>query len=143
MKIEIVSFKNIADPRFELVCQIRTEIFVREQKVSHGLEFGRDEDRSTHYLIYCNNIPMGTGRYHLTEEGIKIERFAILKDYRRKKMGWKLLKKMLEDIKKAETGNSIYLNSQESAVDFYLRCGLSIAGDSFVEADIVHYRMEY
>ncbi|WP_243677012.1 GNAT family N-acetyltransferase [Secundilactobacillus collinoides] len=38
-------------------------------------------------------------------------------------------------------GQTVELNAQETAVDFYKRLGFKRVGDAFLEVGIVHYRM--
>ena len=48
---------------------------------------------------------------------------------------------ILDDVKKG--GEQIYLNAQEYAVGFYEKYGFIKQGKPFLEANIVHYKMNY
>jgi len=138
--IRINSFKKIEHPDLaKQAFKIRNTVFVEEQMVDPTLEYDEFEDIATHYLLYYNNIPVVTARWRKTDKGIKLERFATLKEYRFKKLGDAILEKILADVKEFEL--PVYLHSQLKAVSFYERKGFVKEGEIFVEADIKHYMM--
>jgi len=131
-----ISDKVYADLAFE----IRQKVFVDEQKVSREEEYDQFEDSSTHYLVFANGKPVGTARWRKTPKGIKLERFAVLKEYRNSGAGTAILDKVLEDV--TRLNEKIYLHAQITAINFYLKAGFVTEGDEFVEANIRHYKME-
>ena len=68
-------------------------------------------------MLFEDKTPCATARYRKTEKGIKLERFAVLKQYRRKGYGNTILKRILEELKNNE--DVIYLHAQVQVVDFY------------------------
>ncbi len=139
--VKVISFNYSDNDNFNFANDIRTKVFVEEQKVDHKLEFDGLDDISTHYLVFYNKIPVATARWRETDEGIKLERFAVLTDYRNKGIAKLILEKVLEET--LPLNKKIYLNSQVSAVKFYQKYGFNTIGDMFMEADIEHYKMEY
>jgi len=119
---------------------IRTKVFVEEQLVDPGLEY-EFEEQGNFYLLYFENIPIATARWRETEKGIKLERFAMLKEYRNQGFGSKLLAEVMKDV--LPMNKKIYLHSQINAVTYYERAGFVKKGKMFIEADIKHYLMEY
>lgn len=120
---------------------IRKQVFVVEQNVDPKEEFDEFEDTSTHFLLYYNKTPVATARWRYTHNGIKLERFAVLKEYRKKGLGAILLKTVLADIK--EFNKPIYLHAQVKAMNFYEREGFVKSGPMFSECNIMHYKMYY
>lgn len=118
---------------------IREAVFVREQGVDPLLEHDTYESVSHHYLALFNGSPVGTARWRKTGKGIKLERFAVLTDYRNRGIGEKLLNQVLDDA--CSEGHQLYLHAQLRAVPFYERAGFSKEGDLFYEAGLAHYRM--
>ncbi|MCD4682809.1 MAG: GNAT family N-acetyltransferase, partial [Bacteroidales bacterium] len=118
----------------------RTTVFVVEQNVDRALEYEYEEE-GNFYLLYYNEKPAATARWRNTEKGIKLERFATLKEYRNKGLGSKLLKKIMNDV--LPLNKTIYLHSQIRAITYYERAGFRKKGERFVEANIEHYLMEY
>ena len=94
-----------------------------------------------HYIVYYNEKPVATARRRETEKGIKLERFAVLKNYRGKSLASLLLRLIIEEL--ISVNKKIYLHSQDKAVSFYKSHGFIIQGEKFSEAEIDHYLMIY
>ena len=123
--------------------KIREQVFVEEQKVPREAENDAFESIANHYLATYEGVPCGAARWRTTEDGVKLERFAVLSDYRNKQIGAEVLKAVLNDVKAEQAGRKIYLNAQLPAVNFYKRNGFITEGDMFTECDIQHYKMVF
>src|SRR6187401_3382042 len=77
---------------------IRSEVFEVEQNVSRDEEFDRYEESSLHYLGKWNGEPAGTARWRITKNGIKLERFAVVKRLRNKGIAAAILKEVLKHV---------------------------------------------
>ena len=119
---------------------VRKAVFVVEQQVPQDMEWDGEDERATHFLAELDGETVGTARYRTTDKGIKLERFAVLKEHRNKKVGEALVKAVLADL---DTTHYIYLNAQEAAINFYQRLGFIGEGDKFMEAGIVHLKMVF
>ena len=71
----------------------------------------------------------------------KIERFAILKESRGHGYGQKAFNFLVELIASKYNPCTITLNSQESVIGFYEKCGFIKEGEFFIEANINHIKM--
>ncbi len=120
------------------VFAIRNVVFVEEQNCPPELEF-ENEEVSTHFLALLNNIPCGACRWRKTDTGYKLERFAVLKEYRGKGIGKALVAAALEDLPK--DADYIYLNAQLDAMPVYGKFGFQPEGPQFEEAGIQHFKM--
>lgn len=129
-----------SDTDLQKAFAIRIKVFVDEQGVDKRLEY-EFEDESTHFLALVNDIPAGTARWRETENGYKLERFAVLKEYRKHGVGGELVKATLSEV--LPTDKKVYLNAQTLVVDFYGRYGFKPEGEEFEEAGIMHYAMVY
>ncbi|MCX6246299.1 MAG: GNAT family N-acetyltransferase [Bacteroidetes bacterium] len=129
------SDQELADQAFS----IRKKVFVEEEGVDAGLEYDHEEE-AHHYLLMMAGKALATARWRETEKGIKLERFAVLQEFRNRGLGGIILKEVLKDV--IPLGKAIYLHSQLRAVPFYERNGFVTEGDLFFEAGIGHYRME-
>ena len=118
--------------------QIRKEVFVKEQKCDPRDEYENEED-STHFLLIDDNTPVATARYRQTKNGIKMERFAVLKEMRGKGYGLLILNHMIADL----SNNKLvkYLHAQVQVVGFYEKVGFKKIGEQFDEVGIMHYKM--
>ncbi|GAA4425896.1 GNAT family N-acetyltransferase [Pontibacter saemangeumensis] len=123
--------------------RIREQVFVAEQQVPRDAEYDQYENTAHHYLAIYHGVPCGAARWRATEKGVKLERFAVLPDYRNKNVGAQVLKAVLEDVQREHPDEVIYLHAQLPAVNFYKRHGFDTEGDLFSECDIQHYKMVY
>ncbi len=140
--IRIERFKVQDNPELaEIAFAIRREVFVVEQFVDPVLEYDEYEDTAIHYLLFLDEVPITTARWRETGKGIKLERFATLKEYRNKGIGNNILDKVMEDVLSLK--KPIYLHSQVNAISLYERNGFVKEGEMFVEADIQHYLMTH
>ena len=130
------SDKSLLEKAFE----IRNQVFIIEQKVDEEEEFDRWDYESIHYLVLDNDKAVGTSRWRITKSGIKLERFAVLKEYRGKGIGQIMLRKMIEEV---PDGYEIYMHAQVSVLPFYEKEGFRSTGPMFSECDIDHYKMIY
>lgn len=120
---------------------IREKVFVEEQKVPLEEEYDAYEKTSQHYLAICEGIPCGAARWRETNHGVKLERFAVLKEYRNRAVGSHLLSQVLEDVQATHPGKKIYLHAQVTAMPFYRRHGFAPVGEMFSECGIDHFKM--
>jgi predicted GNAT family N-acyltransferase len=125
----------------EQIFLIRKLVFVDEQQVSREEEFDDYEATSIHYLGMVDGEPAGTARWRIKSDGIKLERFAVLAEQRKKGVASAILQKVLQDT--FPLGHEIYLNAQVSAMGFYEKYGFKPVGPLFVEANIDHFKMIY
>lgn len=135
MKLIIKGVHQISDR--ELTYMVREKVFIEEQKVPRDIEFEYEEE-SHPYLAFLEGEPVGTARWRKTPEGIKLERFAVLKEHRNKGVATRLLKRILEDL---EPEKKLYLHAQTSAAAFYLKHGFEAKGEPFSEAGLEHIKM--
>ncbi len=119
---------------------IRETVFVIEQKVPPEIEYDEFEDSSTHILAVINGNAVGTARWRKTDQGFKLERFAVLANARRQGVGDAMVSFILSRLNARAV---IYLNSQVSAIKFYAHLGFLAEGEIFYEAGIPHRKMVY
>lgn len=136
--------KAVSKEDLETVFQIREAVFVVEQKVAPEEEYDEFEEDATHFLAKMDDMPAGTARWRRTENGIKLERFAVLQPTRGRDVGQALVKTVLEDINSHadSAGTTLYLHAQLPAVPLYEKFGFKAEGDIFMECDIAHYVMK-
>ncbi len=139
--IEIRKIESLKSEDAKRAFAIRQTVFVEEQEVDPELEYDEFESGSHHYLVLKENQPVGTARWRETSKGVKLERFAVLPEFRDQGIGEKLLARILEDVK--PLGRKIYLHAQLRALLLYERAGFVKQGEIFFEANIEHYYMEY
>ena len=124
------------------VTNIRELVFRKEQKVPYEEdEVFEEQLEAKTYLIYLKDKVIGTIRYRLVNDEYKVERFAILKEYRGKGYGKQAFNYFVELLATKFNPCTITLNSQEAVIGFYEACGFIKEGDMFMEAGINHIKM--
>ena len=140
--ILVKNIKNQSDKKKAF--EIRNLVFCEKQKVSKKIEFDGRDKFCNHYLATINKFPIGTARVREKKRDVfKIERMAVLKDYRMKGVGKALIKKILNQYVIIGKTNNLILNSQIMATGFYKKFGFIEIGKEFIEADIKHIEMIY
>ena len=137
--INIKKFQFYEKKLMEKSHKIRHEVFVIGQNCPEELEWEFEEE-STHFLLTIDKIPKATARHRKTEQGYKLERFAVVKSERGKGLGRKILKSILNDL--SDYKGLIYLHAQVEVIPFYEKIGFIKEGVEFEEAGIQHYKMK-
>jgi len=132
------------DQEIKEAFKIREVVFIEEQECPVDEEFdGLDKD-AIHFIAYIEGEAVGTCRYRMTDKGVKLERFAVLKEKRGTGVGKRLVQTALGHIdKKAHpSGTLLYLHAQVAAMPLYTRFGFEKIGEQFEEAGIDHFEMQ-
>lgn len=139
--INVLPVSNPAD--LEAAFAIRRTVFVDEQHVDTREEYDEFEESSTHFLARADGTPCGTARWRRTSNGVKLERFAVLADFRGMGVGKALVQTVLNDVfsQQPEPIERIYLHAQVTAMPLYAGFGFVPVGPMFEEAGIQHYKM--
>ena len=119
---------------------IRTRVFVKEQGVPQEMELDRDDRRAIHFLATRSGKAIGTARVAMRRGAAKIGRMAVLRSYRKKGVGKKLLRRAVFAAKQLGA-KKIYLHAQVPVIGFYERFGFRSVGPAFDEAGIPHRKM--
>lgn len=126
---------------FASIRQVRSTVFIDEQRVPRDLEFDDRDVFCRHVLALDGDAAIGTGRLDIGYGG-KIGRVAVVATHRRSGVG-RAIMLHLHDIARAERQVRLWCNAQLTAVPFYEGLGYRSVGPTFVEAGIDHVRMEY
>ena len=136
--MESVEIKEVAYTELQaFIHQVRKQVFVVEQKVPSELEFDETDPLSTHVVAFIDKRAVATGR--ISRDG-KIGRMAVLKRFRKKGVGQKILQKLIE-IGHRNGLKKLYLSSQCHAILFYEKAGFKAQGPVYEEAGIDHRLM--
>ncbi len=133
-----MKFRKAEGKDLEKVFKIRRIVFVEEQNVSPEEEYDEFEETSEHFLVEVEGVPVACSRWREVAGKAKIERCAVLKEFRGKGIGKFLVENTLKQIPE---GKEIYLHAQTHAVPFYEKLGFKKVGELFYEANIPHYKM--
>ncbi len=135
--IQIFEIQSPQD--LEKAFEIRRIVFVIGQNCAPEEEYDEHEQFCRHFLAKYQGIQAGTCRIRQTENGIKLERFSVLEQFRGHHIGAALVENCLQKIQ--PTDKKIYLHAQEHAIGFYEKFGFKALGERFYEANIPHFKM--
>ena len=120
---------------------IRTTVFVIEQHFVD--EFEIDENKAIHIVMFDENKPIATSRiiYQDKHKCYVIGRFAVIKEYRNKGVGVKLMKFTEAEIIKRFGHIQIGISSQIQAQGFYEKCGYKTTNETYLDQHCPHIWM--
>jgi len=135
-RIERAQWSDADDQK--LLRLIRTEVFIREQKVPESMEWDDPDRISIHYLAWHDDEPIGCVR--LTPDG-HIGRMAILPQWRNQGIGKQLLMACEQEARRRKVGK-LLLSAQVHAIPFYEKAGYGLISDTYMDAGIPHRDMQ-
>lgn len=119
---------------------IRKIVFIQEQNIDPNIEidvYDQCNSEALFYGIFVNDLLVGGTRLLKYEDGLKITRLCILKEYRNQGLAKKIINYLIEQF----PTTNFYLSSQISAVKLYEKCGFKVISKPYVIADIKHLNM--
>lgn len=129
---------------WQAVKAIRTRVFIEEQNCPREQEWDKYEDISRHVLGSVDGVPMAAARWRLMayqqRPAAKLERFAVLREYRGKGYGKALATWVIEDARRAGLGEYL-IHAQLHLKGFYQSLGFHAVGEPFEEVGIPHVMM--
>lgn len=134
----MILVRFILQNELQLVQNIREIVFVQGQKVPFEIERDGFDESCMHIIAFFNDTPVGTARIRKIKEGSKLERIAVLSEYRKKGIGTKIIEFAINQLK----GKTILLNAQFYLLDYYKKFGFKEYGKKFFEAGIEHIKMK-
>lgn len=121
--------------------RIRETVFQQEQAVDPAIEADGRDGEAIHYLAELDSRAIATARARLLDDKIKIERVAVIKEARGKRIGEALMRFMMDDLAEEARGRPFFLSSQAQAIPFYERLGFAVCSEEYFEAGIAHRDM--
>jgi len=126
----------------ETCFEIRKEVFVKGQNVSMELEIDGEDDKATHILVLLGKEAVGCARIRIIDNKAKLERIAILDEYRGEGYGKDLVNFLVKFCINKKV-DEIYMHAQYYLKTFYSSLGFKERGEIFEEAGIKHIEMVY
>lgn len=134
--------EDLQSSAYKDALKIRKIVFVEEQNVPLELEIDDLEEKTIYVTGYLNDMPAATARiYEKSPGAYKVQRVALLKEYRGKGLGIDLMNEIKQYAAK-HNGNKLILDAQDHALPFYKKLGYTICSEGFMDAGIPHHSME-
>lgn len=130
------------DRDFDAVFDLRAKVLQKELNVPEEADVDGFDHIANHFLAYVDDKPVATARWRVTlGRKIKLERFAVLPEYRTRGIGRQLLETILKQV--LGLGMEVFLEAHGDVVPFYERYGFIKDGPTYLVSDIPHQRMVY
>jgi len=121
--------------------EVRRAVFVEEQGVAQDVESDGLDAEALHLIVSHRGLAVGTARVRFPGPGTaKIERMAVLSEYRHRGVGLEILSFLTAELKGRRV-KTIMLHAQYPVIAFYESAGYHAAGAPFIEAGIRHVEM--
>ena len=132
----VIRIANWTEEKQQL-SDIRRQVFIVEQEVPEELEWDEFDETATHLIALIDGEVIGTARLKIDGQ---IGRMAVLKPYRHRGIGSRLLQLALTTARDMHYPK-VYLHAQVEAIPFYEKHGFTAEGEVFYEANIPHRGM--
>ena len=136
LKVEIVKW---IDGHAQLK-NIREKVFIQEQKVTPELEWDGMDEKAIHFLVFKDEEAIGCARAIVIKSQMQLGRMAVLKEYRGQGAGSTLIEKAIVTAKLKQL-SGIHISAQCNAINFYVKFGFEVMGDTYLDAEILHRDM--
>lgn len=131
-----------SDKELKGALEVRRQVFVDEQGVSEDIELDGRDVEALHMVVVDRKRVIGTARVLFLANGqAKIERMAILKPFRGRGIGKKIISFLNRELRNRQV-ERVFLHAQCSVSAFYKLCGFDETGPTFWEAGIKHIKMQ-
>lgn len=130
------------DGSLDAVFNVRRQVFIIGQNIPEEIEMDGLDREALQIAVSEGERVIGTARVRFPEAGLaKIERMAVLEEYRRRSIGSYILGFINDELRKRNIGKAV-LHVQWEVKEFYRSCGFEETGCPFIEAGIKHIGME-
>lgn len=120
---------------------IRRQVFHEEQGIDLRLDFDGKDEVAQHWLVWCRGAAIGTTRVRCLDSATaKLERLAVLPEFRGRGLGQQLIQQALTALQFQGIAR-VTLHAQTPLQHFYERLGFEAEGDRFEEAGKSHVKM--
>ncbi len=127
---------------FQQALSVRKEVFIIGQHVDPAIDQDGKDEYLEHFVILRGKEPAGCLRFRpLDSTVVKLERIAILSQFRGLGLGKKLVQAAVEEAERCKY-KKLTMNAQYYLLDYYRNLGFSAVGEPFYEAEIKHIKME-
>ena len=131
---------HFEDNDFAIIKDIRKNVFANELGIPESNLFDKYDETCDHFILFDEKNPIGTIRFVRVEKNVKLERMAILSEFRAKSYGKNAILQ-LKEYYQTQGYSKIILDSIYHVRNFYKKCGFLEEGKIFQRVGIDHIRM--
>ncbi len=141
MDVKVKSFRELSNIELFRIMEVRSKVFVLEQKITRCAELDETDLSAIHVFIEEEGRVLAYARCYKEKGGAHIGR--VLTDVRGKGYGVAVMKEAIKVCKEVLGTLDIALSSQSQVVGFYEKLGFRVVSAPYDECGIEHYKMEY
>lgn len=141
MQTHIQKFTQLSTQQLFQIYKLRVDVFVVEQQCPYHEVDDIDLESYHIYLQDDNNDILSYCRLYQQNDTYHIGR--VISSERRKGYGTQIMKTVIQFAKKNLKANTIIIEAQTYAVEFYKKLGFVVISEPFDEDGIEHVRMKY
>ena len=127
------------------IIRSRIEIFVVEQNCP--FQDCDDKDQNAFHLFYTDQDQIAAYLRiippNISYQEPSIGRVLVKKEYRRRGLGLKIMKKAVTFIKNNMDSTAVRISAQEYVLELYQILGFKVVSEMYLEDNIPHYEMLY
>jgi|TARA_B110001454_G_scaffold199284_1_gene203939 predicted GNAT family N-acyltransferase len=131
---------HFEDNDFAIIIDIRKNVFANELGIPESNLFDKYDETCDHFILFDEKNPIGTIRFVRVGKNVKLERMAILSEFRAKSYGKNAILQ-LKEYYQTQGYSKIILDSIYHVRNFYKKCGFLEEGKIFQRVGIDHIRM--
>ena len=136
-----INLLKIPNENTKEIKEIRKVVFTDELNISESYLLDKYDETCDQFLIKNGEITIGALRLRKENNAVKLERMAILSEFRKMSFGIKAINEVKKYcIIKGES--EIFLDSIYDIRDFYKKCGFTETGSVFERVGLPHIRMK-
>lgn len=143
MTYKIIEFDELSNLELYDILKLRTNVFVVEQNCPYP-ELDDKDQAAFHYLGSVNEEIIATSRIlrkGISYKELSIGRVVVDERFRSDKIGYKMMKEILDFMNSKWPGESIRISAQSHLEKFYLQFGFVGTGKRYLEDGIPHIEM--
>ena len=128
------------DNDFKIIRNIRKKVFTDELGISESELIDKHDKTCDHFILFDGKNSVGSVRFTPLQKRIKLERMAILSEFRLKKYGRSAISQ-LKEYYSTQGYTEIILDSIYDVRGFYQKCGFLQNGEIFKRVELEHVKM--
>ena len=133
---QVQAVENVA-----LCLKVRRAVFIEDQGIPENIEVDGQDKQCVHFLGELGGAPIATLRIQKQGPKAKIQRVAVLEQYRSTGAGRAIMEEAIAWCR--DWGyKEVVLGAQVTVIGFYEKFGFTVYGEAYVEADIEHRDMK-
>lgn len=124
----------------EIIKDIRSQVFINEQKVPENIEWDKWDTFADHFGVFQDQKFIGYARI-INNKNVWIGRMLVKKKYRKNGIGSVIINYLIK-YSDLNYKKDIFVSAQIQAIPFYEKNNFQIISEKYLDANIWHRNMQ-